>query len=220
MSPEIAQEIWHSFTETRSKRSRRHHKIPSAFQIRLGGLKGMLCVDEQLEERIICTRASMNKFTAPDLAVEIARAFDRPMLAYLNRPLIMLLETLGVPMEPFMELQRDAVEKTNEASKSLDSASRLLEQHGLGTTFRMTSVLLNLHKLGADLESTRQDGKFTSFLKKSLEFAVNHVLRDLKYKARIPVPDAWTLVGVADEYDYLEEGQIYGQFNCIRVIHR
>lgn len=215
VSQEIADEIWEGFTETRSKRSRRRLPTPSAYQIRLGGLKGMLCVDERLDGRIICTRPSMNKFTAPDLTVEIARAFDRPMYMYLNRPLIMLLETLGVPLEPFMELQGDAVKQTVAASKSMDSAATLLEKNGLGTAFHMTSVLLNLHKVGADLESTRQDGEFLSFLKRSLKFAVNHVLRDLKYKARIPVPDAWTLVGVADEYDYLKEDEIYGQFRIL-----
>jgi hypothetical protein len=152
----------------------------------------------------------MAKFTAPDLTVEIAHAFDRPMTMYLNRSLIMLLETLGVPLEPIMDLQRDAVQRTNEAARSLETAARLLEQNGLGTAFRMTSIFLNLHKLHADLQ-TQRDSEFISFLKRVLNFAVNHVLRDLKYKARIPVPGAWTLVGVADEYDYLEADEIYGE---------
>jgi RNA-dependent RNA polymerase len=211
ISLEIAEEIWEQFTETRSKRSRRRLQTPSAYQIRLGGMKGMLCVDERLDGRVVCTRPSMSKFTAPDLTVEIASAFDRPMNMYLNRPLIMLLETLGVPLQPIMDLQREAVERTNAAARSLESAARLLEQHGLGTSFHMTSIFLNLHKLHADLESTRQDSEFISFLKRVLKFAVNHVLRDLKYKARIPVENAWTLVGVADEYDYLEPDEIYGK---------
>ena len=211
ISQEVADEIWELYTETRSKRSRRRLQTPSAFQIRLGGFKGMLCVDERLEGRVICTRPSMSKFTAPDLTVEIAQAFDRPMSMNLNRPLIMLLETLGVPLEPIMDLQKNAVKQTVAASKSMESAARLLEQHGLGTAFRMTSILLNLHKLQVELESTRQDGEFISFLKRTLKFAVNHVLRDLKYKSRIPVPDAWTLVGVADEYRYLEPDEIYGE---------
>ena len=44
-----------------------------------------------------------------------------------------------------------------------------------------------------------------------MDFAVNHVLRDLKYHARIPVPgpDSWTLVGVADVHKYLREGQVF-----------
>jgi hypothetical protein len=151
----------------------------------------------------------MSKFIAPDLTVEIAQAFDRPISMNLNRPLIMLLETLGVPLEPIMNLQKAAVRQTVAASKSMESAARLLEENGLGTAFHMTSIMLNLHKQHADLEA-RRDNEFISFLKRVLKFAVNHVLRDLKYKARIPVPNAHTLVGVADEYGYLEPGEIYG----------
>jgi RNA-dependent RNA polymerase len=211
VSPEIAEEIWEIYTESRSKRSRRRLQTPSSYQIRLGGVKGMLCVDERLEGRVVCIRPSMNKFESPDRMVEIARAFDRPMAMYLNRPLIMLLETLNVPVEPIMELQNLAVRQTVDASKSLESAARLLEQNGLGTAFRMTSILLQLHKTDANLQSMRDSEQgIISFLKRLLKFAVNHVLRDLKYKARIPVPKAWTLVGVADEYGYLKENEIYG----------
>jgi RNA-dependent RNA polymerase len=211
ISLEVADEMWELYTETRSKRSRRRLQTPSAYQIRLGGFKGMLCVHEPLEGRVICTRPSMSKFTAPDLTVEIAQAFDRPISMNLNRPLIMLLETLGVPLEPIMQLQRDAVRQTVASSKSAESAAELLQPHGLGTAFHMPSILLNLHKLDVHLESTRQDGEFISFLKRVLKFAVNHVLRDLKYKSRIPVPNAWTLVGVADEYGYLQPDEIYGE---------
>ena len=43
-----------------------------------------------------------------------------------------------------------------------------------------------------------------------MEFAVNHVLRELKHRTRIPVPgkDSWTLVGVADIHRELKEGEI------------
>ena len=46
-----------------------------------------------------------------------------------------------------------------------------------------------------------------------MEFAVNHVLRDLKQRARIPIPGAWTLVGVADVHGFLQKDQI---FACIK----
>jgi RNA-dependent RNA polymerase len=213
VSPEIAEEIWEIYTESRSKRSRRRLQTPSSYQIRLGGVKGMLCVDERLEGRILCIRPSMDKFVSPDRMVEIARAFDRPMSMYLNRPLIMLLETLHVPFEPIKQLQDQAVRHTVEASRSLESAARLLEQNGLGTAFRMTSILLQLHKTEATLSIRDTEQGIISFLKRLLKFAVNHVLRDLKYKARIPVPKAWTLVGVADEYSYLGENEIYGGSN-------
>ncbi|PVG04808.1 RdRP-domain-containing protein [Serendipita vermifera] len=210
ISQALAEEIWEKYTEARSKRSRRRLQAPTAFQIRMGGYKGMLCVYDGLDEDCsMQVRPSMDKFTSTDYMIEIARAFDRPMLMYLNRPLIMLLETLGVPLQPFMELQQAAVEETQKAANSFESAARLLEQHGLGTAYRMTSIMLQLHRLDADLQSTDQELVLMQFLKRVLKFSVNHVFRDLKYKARIPVKKAWTLVGVADEWDYLNEDEIF-----------
>jgi RNA-dependent RNA polymerase len=217
VSPSLAEGIWEKYTESRSKRSRRRLQPPTAFQIRMGGVKGMLCVDDHLDGRAICTRPSMEKFTSTYSMIEIARAFDRPMLMYLNRPLIMLLETLGVPLQPFMELQNEAVEETERASESFESAGRLLEQHGLGTAYRMTSIMLQLHRLDAELNSTDQGLVLMQFMKRVIKFSVNHIFRDLKYKARIPVKKAWTLVGVADEWDYLQEGEIFGNYGHFQL---
>ncbi|PVG04809.1 RdRP-domain-containing protein [Serendipita vermifera] len=209
LSLSLAEEVWEKYTETRSKRSRRRLQTPSAFQIGLGGLKGILCVDEPIDGRQIYIRDSMEKFESDDHMIEIARAFDRPMLMYLNRYLIMVLETLGVPLQPFMELQKKAVEDIEDASKSLDSAARLLEPHGLGTAFRMTSIMLNLHRLEVDLNSTDRHLSLMKFLRRTITFSINRILRDLKYKARIPVEKAWTLVGVADEWNYLKEDEVF-----------
>lgn len=101
---------------------------------------------------------------------------------------------------------RDAQESTD----SLETAARMLEAHGLGASYRLSSVMLSLHKLYLD---TLDD----KFYHRSLEFAVHHVLRELKQHARIPIPGAWTLVGVADIHRYLKEGEI---FACLRTSSR
>ena len=52
------------------------------------GYKGVVGVDERLEGIKIRLRESMNKFHIPgdgDAEIEIARAFERPGVAYLNR---------------------------------------------------------------------------------------------------------------------------------------
>ncbi|RDB29625.1 RNA-dependent RNA polymerase 1 [Hypsizygus marmoreus] len=210
MSKELAVEI---SRELKSKRRKgRSNKIhPSAFQVRFMGSKGMLSVDYKLSGRAICLRKSMIKFEAPDSTeVEIARAFDRPGAYYLNRPLIMLLEGLGVEYDVFKQFQDKAVQETQESTQSLAHAARMLESHGLGSSFRLPSVMLSLAKLGID------DIYGSLFYQKMLQFAVNHVLRELKNHSRIPVPGGWTLVGVADVHRYLQEGQI---FACVKPLH-
>ncbi|TDL28673.1 RdRP-domain-containing protein [Rickenella mellea] len=201
MSSEVARDIWKALTRAKGRSFRRSRVTPRAFQIRFMGSKGMLSVNYKLQGRLICLRPSMIKFEAPDSPqVEIARAFDKPGKMFLNRPLIMLLEGLGVRAPVFMKLQDDAVRDVKKATESLRGAARLLETHGLGTSFRLTSVLLNLDKLGLQLKDR--------FYHKMLDLTVNHILRELKHHARIPVP-GWNLVGVADEHNYLEENEVF-----------
>jgi RNA-dependent RNA polymerase len=142
----------------------------------------MLSVDYKLKGRIIGIRPSMTKFEAPQLTqIEIARAFDRPSPFYLNRPLIMVLEALGVPYEVFKDYQDAAVHEAENASKNLEKAARMFESFGLGTSYRLPSVMLHLHKLGVKMPKD-------PFYKNMMEFATNHVLRELKHHARIPIP--------------------------------
>lgn len=205
ISSELAREIWMALKT--GHRKRHHRASPRAFQIRLMGSKGMLSVNHRLSGRIICLRPSMIKFEAPQSrAVEIARAFDRPAPYFLNRPLIMLLDGLGIKYESFKEFQDRAVAQAKEAVASLSYATSMLEQHGLGVSFRLPSVLKHLEKLGI----ANHDG---TFYRLALEYAIHHVLRELKNRARIPVPGGWTLVGVADEHRYLEVDQIYA---CVK----
>ncbi|KAF9458199.1 RNA-directed RNA polymerase 2 [Collybia nuda] len=206
MSRELAIEISQAL---KSKRRRTYHKrYTAALQVRFMGSKGMLSVDYRLQGRAICIRPSMNKFNAPDTRdIEIARAFDRPGPYFLNRPLIMLLEGLGIGYDVFKELQDRAVQETQRSTESFPEFARLLERHGLGSSFRLTSAILNLEKLGMD------NLHVNPFHKRMMDCAIYHILRLLKNHARIPVPDAWTLVGVADVHRYLMEGEI---FACIQ----
>jgi RNA-dependent RNA polymerase len=207
VSKELAIEISQALI-TKRRRARLSRGYTSAFQVRFMGSKGMLSVNYKLQGRAICIRPSMIKFSAPESReIEIARAFHRPGPYFLNRPLIMLLEGLGIDFQAFKLFQDRAVQETQRSTESLAEFARLLESHGLGTSFRLTSVMLSLEKLGFDdLSSDR-------FYKKMLDLSVLHILRLLKNYARIPIPDAWTLVGVADVHKFLKEGEI---FACVK----
>ncbi|KAJ7456685.1 RNA-directed RNA polymerase 2 [Mycena latifolia] len=203
MSLELAQAIWDQLRASR-RRNRRVKHHPRALQIRFQGCKGMLSVDYLLKGHVFCLRPSMIKFAAPhSQTIEIARAFDKPGPYYLNRPLIMLLEGLGVPFETFKGYQDQAVREAQESTKSLDAFAKLLDVHGLGTAFRLPSVLLGLTQLDIDILPGN------TFYQKMLDYAVHHVLRLLKTKARIPIPHGVTVVGVADVHKFLKEGEIF-----------
>ncbi|KAJ7139818.1 RNA dependent RNA polymerase-domain-containing protein [Mycena epipterygia] len=208
MSLELAEAIWNELRASR-RRKRRVKNPPRALQIRFEGSKGMLSVDYRLKGHVFCLRPSMIKFTtAQSQTIEIARAFDKPGPYYLNRPLIMLLEGLGVPYEAFKVYQDKAVREAQESTKSLQTFANMLETHGLGTSYRLPSVMLGLTQLDIDTLSGN------AFYQKMLDYAVHHVLRLLKTKARIPIPHGVTVVGVADVHKFLKEGDI---FVCTRA---
>jgi len=139
----------------------------------------------------------------------------------------MLLEGLGVPYKTFETYQNLAVADARESTENLEKASRFLQGHGLGSSFRIPSLLLSLYKLGPELHRV-DDNPFYDLI---MRYGINHVLRLLKHRglclitlflpglahedsiARIPVPGAYNLVGIADVHQFLRPGEV---FICIR----
>ncbi|KAF9030149.1 RdRP-domain-containing protein [Hymenopellis radicata] len=118
---------------------------------------------------------------------------------YFDRPLIMILEGLGVPYQVFKKYQDNAIKKVNLATSSGDSAALFLNDLGLGTAYRVSGTLM---RLGVPLP---QD----SFYSRAMLYARNDALRDIKHKSRIPIPDTYNLVGVADVHGFLKEGEVF-----------
>ena len=163
----------------------------------------MVSVDYRQTGRELVLRPSMIKFQAPEWSeIEIARAFDHPSPFYLNRPLIMVLEGLGVKYGTFKRYQDAAVREAEGARQDFERAGHLLESFGLGASFRLPSIMYHLHKLGVPMQSE------DPFFKHLMDFSINHVLRELKHHARIPIP-GYTLVGVADIHGWLQPNEVF-----------
>ncbi|EJD54733.1 RdRP-domain-containing protein [Auricularia subglabra TFB-10046 SS5] len=217
ISIEAMAAVWMEFCRGRSKRTViRPPPPPSVIQVRVGGAKGTLFVDPMLPGRAVVLRPSMMKFEAGERfnQIEVCMAFTKPSPAYLNRPLIMVLEARGVPKETFLRLQQDVVERTQLATRTLESAAALLESNGLGGPVGLPTLFRRIRQRFSNFPEVdsyvlTQD----AFVARTLDFTVNHVLRGLKFRGRIPIPFSWTLVGVPDHHGILNEGEI---FVCIR----
>jgi RNA-dependent RNA polymerase len=106
---------------------------------------------------------------------------------------------------------------------SIEHFRAILRQHSLGIEFRVNKVMDHLNKLGLDLTDQNNATVINDpFLARLRRVVMNHVLRDIKHKGRIPVPKSYQLVGVADEGPaykakglenvfILPEGQIFGK---------
>ncbi|KAH9930752.1 RdRP-domain-containing protein [Fomitopsis serialis] len=228
ISVELGDRIWDALCRAMPEGRHKKSVKPSAYQIRFLGFKGMVVIDERLEGIKMRLRPSMNKFKALDEEngeVEIARAFDRPGTSYLNRPLIMLLEDRGVDKQIFITLQERAKMEIHTASDSMERFVGLLKAHKLGTSFGLDFIVRGLRSIGMGFKHEKNVKVLQDpFIDRLIHFAKNHVLRDVKHGAKIPIPDSYLLVGVADEgpaYEKegvenvysLKEGEIYA---CIQ----
>jgi RNA-dependent RNA polymerase len=65
----------------------------------------MVAIDPTLKDDVLCIRPSQRKFDAPDSYLEIVKTVRTSSPGYLNRQIILLLSTLGVPDDVFIPLQ-------------------------------------------------------------------------------------------------------------------
>ncbi|KAF8213688.1 RNA dependent RNA polymerase-domain-containing protein [Mycena galopus ATCC 62051] len=96
ISVALAKQVWKAL-----RASQRIPRSPSALQFRCGGAKGVLVQNPDLPGKTLFFRPSQTKFEAGNIrTLDIAATSSRPILAYLNRPLIALLEYHGTPPRP------------------------------------------------------------------------------------------------------------------------
>ena len=114
--------------------------------------------------------------------LEICSATVRPLPMYLNRPLIKILEDLGVPDTAFINRLDGALSEIRETATLPFMAASFLERNGVGVR---DVGLPRLIKMLANIDI---DFMEDPFLRQAYELAVVSVLRDIKYRARIEIP--------------------------------
>ncbi|KAK0457718.1 RdRP-domain-containing protein [Desarmillaria tabescens] len=200
-------------TIVKEKVVRRARFAPSALQFRLGGAKGVLFMDPTLTGEKLTIRPSQTKFESENIrSLDVTTTSAKPILCYLNRPMIALLEHHKVPLKSFKDLQDRAIYEVRQTKKSLDAAATTFTHHGLGGSFHLDSLFRNMARmlqveLSEDLDS--ESGVHYGLLKTVIAYGVTHILREIKHRGRIRIPGSYTLIGVSDEWDCLEEGQVY-----------
>lgn len=148
--------------------------------------------------------------------VEVAKWFQYPTPCYLNRPLAMILDHLGVEHEIVMNAQYQVLMEASRACTiALGSLARIVEEYGLGRPFKFHRLLLHLIKGGLHYRDLFQDSRpVTKFFERVGDTILVHLKRDVKYRARIPIPNSYTLVGVADIHEYLKPGEVFSMYHA------
>ena len=172
---------------------------PSCIQFRLGGAKGVLSLSNYLNGRRIQLRPSQIKFESDHTMLEVIRT-SQYLPAYLNRQAITLLSTLGIKDQTFMQMTQKMINSMTSMLSNPMSAIKMVCQNmdEYGNTNTMPRII-DAGFLG------RGDPYILNMLN---VFRVSK-LKDLKEKARIHIPKGAFLLGMLDETDSLEEGEIY-----------
>lgn len=162
----------------------------------------MTTVDWNLKGEIIYVRPSQEKFPSNNEMLGICGAATRTLPLYLNRPMIKILEDLGVEKDIFVDFQTEAISRLRAMAESPINASNFLEVSGYGQVASIPWLIKELYYMGVPALEDH-------FLFSIVELILIMRLRDLKYKGRIPVEEGATLFGIMDETDTLEEGEVY-----------
>ncbi|KAK2733337.1 hypothetical protein FQN57_002252 [Myotisia sp. PD_48] len=163
---------------------------PSVFQFRLGGCKGILTLSpKEAQGREVHIRKSQYKFPAIHNGLEVIRHSQYTM-ANLNRQLIIVLSSLGVPDGTFIQKLRSMLENLEEAIVSETKAMFLLQKYV--DPNQMTLKLA--HMVHDGFHSAREP-----FVISLLELWRAWQIKYLKEKAKIVIENGACLFGCLDE---------------------
>ncbi|TLS22562.1 uncharacterized protein PpBr36_09682 [Pyricularia pennisetigena] len=168
--------------------------IPSAFQFRMGGCKGVLVVWDDVKGQEIHIRPSQLKFETDHSRLEVIRC-SHFSVASLNRQTISVLTSLGIKDEVFESMLAEQLTKYNRAMEDAAAATALLTQYV--DENQMTNTLAQLVKAGF-MESHEP------FVCTMLRLWRTWSVKTLKEKARLVVEKGAFVLGCVDETKTLQ----------------
>lgn len=145
------------------------------------GAKGMISLDNRLQDHVLNLRQSMIKFVGSNsLDIEICGAAWKPLPMFLNRQMIKIMEDLGVNEQFFLDLQAEAVERLQDSLITDSKAADFLSRKNVGEIVRLPRLIKQLMSLSLSFKND-------SFLQNIVKTAAMIELRALKHKSRILV---------------------------------
>ncbi|CAF1214667.1 unnamed protein product [Rotaria sordida] len=177
--------------------------MPCVIQARLNGIKGVFVVAPDLSNKgiLIQYRPSQYKFKVDHHVLEIVK-YSSSGMAFLNRQVIVLLENMKVEKHIFVKLQNKARLKISMSLLANKSAQHTLEQHVRSYDWE------RMYHSGVQLTQE-------PFVRSLLLLLAKERLKRLKEKSHIQISlsDGRMLLGVVDETNSLQYGQIFIQLH-------
>ena len=165
----------------------------------------MISLDSRLKGEVLNLRNSMIKFESrEDWDLEICGEATRPLPMFLNRPLIKVLEDLGVEADAMVEIQDQRIDELRTLMKHPINAEKFLIDNHIGRSSQIPLLIRMLNDIGLLYQADE-------FLTRFVEMAILYQLREMKYRGRIRLDKTQgvTLYGIMDETGFLNEGEIF-----------
>ena len=168
--------------------------VPSCFQGRFLGCKGVWTTMWDDDSGEIYCRKSQIKFKVPKKEENYFELCDysRYIQSYLNRQIILLLNSLGIPKRVFIE-KLDTYKNKLKDSKFVLSLVHYPEWN---------RILQKMNSCGINKTNDR-------LIKAIIESNLDLLYNDIKKKARIYIEDSAYVMGIMDEYNILNYGEAY-----------
>ncbi|KAK8513559.1 hypothetical protein V6N12_052737 [Hibiscus sabdariffa] len=171
---------------------------PCAYQIRYAGCKGVVaCWPDQGDGIRLSLRSSMTKFQSNHRTLEIC-SWTKFQPGFLNRQIIILLSTLGVPDEVFWGMQNAMVSKLDKILDDTDAAFEVLTS-SCGEQGHTPAIMLSA---GFKPQTEPHLRGILTCVRASQHWG-------LREKTRIFINSGRWLMGVLDELGVLEQGQCF-----------
>ena len=188
-------------------------EIPSVFQIRLKGCKGVLCHNPILEQGIQI-RPSMEKFTwnlnGPHFLGIVDKGFSRPNeFGSLNKQYIMLLSALGISDKVFLRKQEQYFRDLQEITTSREVAVRFLCAN---EEFELAEKLIKTGDLDARTKVRLE--QLRSRVREPQQSKPNPLHKTKKsaaLKLKIPIEKSRNVYGVCDPSGQLKPKTVFFQ---------
>lgn len=192
--------------------------IPSAYQIRFGGSKGVLSVHPddhpKLQLHDVAFRPTMMKFTSSHRELEIC-TYSRRNPLYLNRQMIIILSSRGIPDHVFLHLLEYTIQEFDLSLTDNDHALDLIYAH-CHVGYHSSSISSHSYAPMASVSALLEAGIDVSndwYLKGTLHALRNRLLLDVQNRSRILVPQGVCLIGIMDETNILKQGEVFIQLS-------
>lgn len=149
----------------------------------------------------VCLRESQLKFESADLTFNTIRVSTFSP-GFLNRQTILLLDSLGVPQQYFIDKQLECIQacSMSELSRQIEKGKLELLRLGIRSFNEVLKTMAKRQRVNEDpcLRNVMHGMNFAN-------------LQRLKKKARIYVHESATLIGVVDEEGILEPDEVFIQ---------